>query len=738
MSPLAVALALLPLLASRVDGTEYYVSVTTGSDSNPGTLTKPWQHVQRAVSVLKPGDTCTIRGGVYHEEVAVKGLRGTQEEPIVIRSYPGERVVFDGTYTIRGSWEAYKDSIYSTKLDEDTWQLFVDGEVQVNARWPNAFWHDYSVFDYTRWGFSTPLSTYSLDKGTGIMTDNGTQNLAKSGINATGAVAILNIGQWLTWAGHVTKHAAGNDTFEYSLADPKPKAVHFVPRNCRYFLEDKLEFLDAPTEWFYDSVTNMLYLWLESSESPEDHEIRGKNSTYAFTITDSSSWIKLYGLNFFATTVYISGRNKEDDVDNVSLDTCHFTYPSYSKRMLGSLAVPNMTTLYYYNDLTQNAGNFVVKNCVFEYGDGQTMNYRGADGLFENNLWHHNDFTCVGNGALFQSMGVRDNFIRNTVHSNGPSVGFSPGSGHAGDRVLGLGIGSNISHNLFYDLKYLQNDGSHVQTQVPAQNGTVLEYNWCFDTMKWGLRFDRVNQDDASWGYNGTMRFNVVSGTAGMRLKGNDHRCYNNLAFNNSNYFDIALFGYPGDGVKGENNHTTTTGNVLEHGACASLKNPPDCPGVPGNYSNNHIGDISEVLRDPANFDFRPLPDSNLVASNIGPYLEESMQDGGTYWIPGRMEEQASIPMPLNGSVNAKCDAHLMWLPGYNADSHSVYFGTDAEAVMKATTTSPEYKKTLVGTANIVDPGPLHESQHYYWRVDAKVSGSEATKGAVWNFKCAG
>ena len=71
--------------------TEYYVSVDDGSDSNPGTLDKPWQHVQRAVSVLKPGDICTIREGNYYEEIAISELNGT-DKPITFRSYPGESV----------------------------------------------------------------------------------------------------------------------------------------------------------------------------------------------------------------------------------------------------------------------------------------------------------------------------------------------------------------------------------------------------------------------------------------------------------------------------------------------------------------------------------------------------------------------------------------------------------------------------------------------------------------------
>ncbi len=119
-------------------------------------------------------------------------------------SYPGENVIFDGTMLLTGSWTKYKDNIYMTTLEQDIWQLFVDGEMQVNARWPNAFWHDFSVFDYERWGVSDANSTYDADTATSVMKDNGTQDLAKSGLNTTDAIAILNIGSWLTWAGRVS------------------------------------------------------------------------------------------------------------------------------------------------------------------------------------------------------------------------------------------------------------------------------------------------------------------------------------------------------------------------------------------------------------------------------------------------------------------------------------------------------------------------------------------------------
>lgn len=733
------------------EATEYFVSID-GDGNNPGTLEKPWKHIQKATTVLSAGDICTIRGGRYSEEVTINGLQGTQDKPIIFRSYPGETVTFDGTVPITSSWEKYKDDIYVTTLEEDIWQLFVDGEMQVNARWPNAFWYDYSVFNYTKWAFGDAKSTFNPATGKGVLVDNGTQGLAKSRVNASGAITILNIGSWLTWAGLVTEHTPGEDNFSFDIQQMLSGVIKFHGQASRYFLEDKLEFLDAPSEWFYDAVTKKLYLWTINSDEPSKYDICGKVSTYAFTITNSSAWLTLSDFNFFASTVFIRGMNGQSDVNNIRLESLYFSYPSYSKRMLGSLAVPNMTTIYYNGLQTEYAGNFSVFNCTWEYADGQTMLYRGADGVFQNNLWHHNDFTCVGNGALFSSEGVRDHFIRNTVHSNGPSIGFSPGNGNAKDRQLGMPIGADVRLNIFYDLKYLQDDGAHVQTRIAAQNGTVLEYNWSFDTMKYGLRFDRSTAENAPWGYNGTVRYNIIWGTRGLMIKGDYHHVENNLCFDNNQLpYDLALLGYPGKGAKGEDIHTVTTGNILQHGACADY-NTPNCTYIPGNFTNNAIEDVRKALRDPDNLDFRPVKGSDYFSKGIGPYGNESVHPlvgksrdpstGPVYWIPGRQEVLASTPIPPNGTTTAKCDADLMWLAAYNAEAHYVYFNTNRTAVVTADTTSDILIGVLKTPANVVAPSiKLKPNLTYYWRVDGLSKNLNdidvgENKGNIWQFEC--
>lgn len=73
----------------------YYVS-PNGSDSNRGTLNRPWRTVKHALKKLSPGDILYLRGGTYYEhEIQVK-VSGTAAAPITIQSYPGERAIIDG------------------------------------------------------------------------------------------------------------------------------------------------------------------------------------------------------------------------------------------------------------------------------------------------------------------------------------------------------------------------------------------------------------------------------------------------------------------------------------------------------------------------------------------------------------------------------------------------------------------------------------------------------------------
>jgi hypothetical protein len=81
-----------------VPGSECFVSLS-GSDANRGTITQPFRTIAKGVSILQAGDVLSLRQGVYVEPVVIADKHGTAAQPIVIRSYPGEHAVIDGSMT---------------------------------------------------------------------------------------------------------------------------------------------------------------------------------------------------------------------------------------------------------------------------------------------------------------------------------------------------------------------------------------------------------------------------------------------------------------------------------------------------------------------------------------------------------------------------------------------------------------------------------------------------------------
>jgi hypothetical protein len=76
-------------------GPARYADAARGDDSNPGTEKAPWKTINHAFTQLAAGDTLYLRGGRYFEQVYC-AVRGRPDQPITIRSYPGELAVIDG------------------------------------------------------------------------------------------------------------------------------------------------------------------------------------------------------------------------------------------------------------------------------------------------------------------------------------------------------------------------------------------------------------------------------------------------------------------------------------------------------------------------------------------------------------------------------------------------------------------------------------------------------------------
>lgn len=87
------------MTSTSYTGTEYHVA-KTGNDSNSGSADSPFLTISAAARIAQPGDVITVHEGIYREYV--NPLRGgnSEEERIVYRAAPGEKVFIKGSEQI--------------------------------------------------------------------------------------------------------------------------------------------------------------------------------------------------------------------------------------------------------------------------------------------------------------------------------------------------------------------------------------------------------------------------------------------------------------------------------------------------------------------------------------------------------------------------------------------------------------------------------------------------------------
>ena len=81
-------------------GVHYYVS-TSGNDTNSGTQSSPWRHINHAASKAQPGDTVNVAAGIYNEIVTIPNSGNASSGYISFVGQTG--AIVDGTGLSVGS-----------------------------------------------------------------------------------------------------------------------------------------------------------------------------------------------------------------------------------------------------------------------------------------------------------------------------------------------------------------------------------------------------------------------------------------------------------------------------------------------------------------------------------------------------------------------------------------------------------------------------------------------------------
>ncbi len=224
----------------------YYVS-PAGNDANPGTLEKPFATLQRAQQAArqKHGDVF-LRGGTYYlsatRSCSPREDSGTKDAPVIFQNYQDEQPVISGGVRLEKlDWQPFTNGIFQAQVPADlqTEEIFVNGERQILARYPN-FDPKAQYFD----GFTS---------GADIK-----RRAARWADPAGGYLHAMHPALWGDFTWRITgKDANGNLTKEGGWQNNRGGGIN----ERIQFVENIFEELDAPGEWFLNSKTHTLYFY---------------------------------------------------------------------------------------------------------------------------------------------------------------------------------------------------------------------------------------------------------------------------------------------------------------------------------------------------------------------------------------------------------------------------------------------------------------------------------------------
>ena len=488
-------------------GETYYVSASSGSDSNPGTLSEPFETIQAAADIMTPGDTCYIRSGTYRETVR-PGCYGSSSAPIKFEAYQNESVTVSGADEVDLSWSVHSGNIYKATTTEEFIQLFVDSNMMNEARYPNATVND--LLHMTREFADSGTSTSRLYDS----------NLPSGSWNG-GKVHILSGEEWRPFVKGITNYSAGN-YFDYSDSDWGGETYFNPVTDNPFYIFGALAGLDIATEWYLDTSGDKLYLWCPGNDTPANHTVEVKVRDYAFDLSGRSN-IQLKKLNIFSAGINMLGAY------DCLVEDCHARY------------VNHFTDAYAFTvsvDADKNvmggSGN-QWKDSSIVYSAGSGIYDVGTSNKVTNCIIHEINYMCGATGAIEAKKANGPEYTWNTMYNSGKYIVRHRES-----------PGIKLMYNHMYDGGLLgEGDGGITYTWGSEGGGSEIAYN-----IVHGYGYG----PKADWG-SGIYLDNYCSGflvhhnliydiyDAGMRLNNpaTDHKIYNNTILLSSGTKEVAI-----------------------------------------------------------------------------------------------------------------------------------------------------------------------------------------------------
>ena len=410
----------------------YYFS-ENGDDTNDGkSIHTPWRSLEKAASMgtLQPGDSILLeRGSTFSGTLTVQG-NGWKNSEIYIGPYgDGAKPRIDGSVPVTG-WKKSGENIWVAPCEPcrtGLADLYINDKKQPLGRYPDTGYRKITRTSKTR---------FSLEDTTLPHRDHFWD----------GAEVVVKSSRWTI--DHLrVQHYTGN-TFQFlQPASDEPGEGY------GYFIQDHLMTLDAHGEWYFDRVTNRIFLFFTTNPANEMVEV-----------SISGFGLKIFDSEFVRTENISVTRHGTAGVTVTRSNHVTLTNLDISGSGANGLVVTGCKSPTVRNTAIRGSHNNGVV-----WGDN-------ADGQFVNN-----SITATG---LVPGRGASGNgsYIALSITAGNPLAGRNTISDNRIDSVGYSGIDfrtghTNISNNLIRNFCMIKDDGGGIYTWNNAHGDNIIEGN---------------------------------------------------------------------------------------------------------------------------------------------------------------------------------------------------------------------------------------------------------------------
>lgn len=418
---------------------DFYVA-PNGNDDNPGTESAPFATLWRARGAVRykiaaglgANVTVLIREGTYQLDAPLTfgpADSGTEKHSITYAAYPDEKVVISGGRRITG-WKRGAGNLWTVELPDvkaGNWyfrQLFVNGRRAIRARTPNL--DDASPY--------APMA--QLQK---LVMERKWQNLPD--------MESVGLNSW-----EITRVYGG-----------------LAPSLWGY-LENAIEMLDRPQEWYLDRRTGTLYYWSPADLDMTSAEVVAPALTRLMEVKGTADRpvrnLHFRGLQFAYADWLLPAKGY------AGVQACFFKSGSERIERVDEAIRWEFTELCSLTDSqiahVGGGGLSLRRGCSHNIIQGNIVNDIGANGIM------------VGEMSDVPSETPRNNRIANN-HIYRCGVDY-PG---AVGLWVGFTDGTVVAHNLLHDLPYTGISVGWRWDATPTScKNNRIEYNHVYDVMK--------------------------------------------------------------------------------------------------------------------------------------------------------------------------------------------------------------------------------------------------------------